>query len=410
MLAAQESELKKMKRRVIDLEELLNVHFPSSLVQVTGDGKKSACLGQETTIQLTISSQDKLSLPFPMEQLSCQLTNPKSQCVPCHITHTQPGVCTLTFTPILLGPHQLKITIRDTDIPGSPFTVSVLSSHMMRMAVPENRSVVQGIINYPYGVAVSSSGDIVVSEHYDHSIGVYSKEGKHIKSFGSEGSDDGQLLFPRSVAITSDNCILVADEYNNRIQMFTFEGRFVDSVGYYGHELLEFHYPSGMAVHSSGKIFVADSENHRIQVLNPDLSYSYMFGGFGSELGQFNCPKDVAIDSSGVVYVTDKYNHRVQLFSSDGQFMSSFGSKGSQHGQLYHPHSICIDSTNTVYVTDSNHRVSVYTNRGQVIKCFGTQGRGEGELDSPRGVAVDNTNRALYVCDTNNHRVVVYYL
>ena len=161
-----------MKRRVSDLEELHIVHFPPSLVQVTGEGKEVAVLGQETTIQLNIASQGILS--FPIEQLSCQLTNPKSQCVPCHITHSQTGVCTLTFTPILLGPHQLKITIRDTDIPGSPFTIRVLSSAMMRL-VPENRSVVQGTIlgiNRPYGAAVSSSGEVVVSEHLDHRISV----------------------------------------------------------------------------------------------------------------------------------------------------------------------------------------------------------------------------------------------
>ena len=158
-----------------------------------GEGKEVAVLGQETTIQLSISSQ--LSLPFPIEQLSCQLTNPKSQRVPCHITHTQPGVCTLTFTPVLLGPHQLKITIRDTDILGSPFTIRVLSSAMMRM-VPENRGAMQGTIRgviRPYGVAVSNSGEVVVSENWNDQISVYSWEAEHIRSFGSEGLNEGQF-------------------------------------------------------------------------------------------------------------------------------------------------------------------------------------------------------------------------
>ena len=170
----------KMKRRVGDLEELLSVHFPPSLVQVTGESEKVAVLGQETTVQLSISSQDTLSLPFPIDQLSYQLTNPKSQRVPCHITHTRPGVCTLTFTPVLLGPHQLKITIRDTDIPGSPFTIRVLSSSAMIRMVPENRGVVQGTIYgviRPYDVAVSNSGEVVVSEFWNHCISVYSRGG-----------------------------------------------------------------------------------------------------------------------------------------------------------------------------------------------------------------------------------------
>ena len=278
-VAAQESELKEMRRRVRDLEELLIVHFPSTLVQVTGEGKEVAFLGQETTIQLSIPSQETLSLTFPIEQLSCQLTNPKSQHVPCHITHTQPGVCTLTFTPILLGPHQLKIIIRDTDIPDSPFTIHVLSSAMMRM-VPGNRGVVQGTIHgikYPYGVAVSNSGEVVVSEYWNHRISVYSRERKHIRSFGSKGSNKGQFYYPHGVAITSDNYILIADEYNYRIQMFTMEGRFVKSVGQKGKRQLQFDQPSGIAVHPSGRVFVAETHNSRIHVLNSDLSFSHVW-------------------------------------------------------------------------------------------------------------------------------------
>ena len=98
----------------------------------------------------------------------------------------------------------------------------------------------------------------------------------------------------------------------------------------------------------------------------------------------------------------------MQFFSANGQFISTFGRQGFQHGQLLYPHSICVDSTNTVYITDRNHRVSVYTSSGQFIKCFGTQGRGEGELYNPGGVAVDNTTGALYVCNQDNDRVVVY--
>ena len=392
-----------MRRRVGDLKELLSVHFPPSLIQVTGEDKEVAVLGQSTTIQLSISSQNTQSLPFPIRQLSWQLVNSKSQCVPCNITHTQPGVYTLTFTPVLLGSHQLKITIRDTDIPGSPFTIRVL-----RM-VPGNRGVVQGTIHgvsRPYGVAVSNSGEVVVSEYWKDRISVY-REGKHIRSLGSKGSDKGQFQYPRGVAVTSDNHILIADECNHRIQMFTMEGKFVKSVGQLGKEQVQFCHPSGIAIHPSGRVFVADIINHRIQVLNPDLLYSHMFGSEGSAPGQFRFPHDVAINSSGVVYVTDKGNHRVQIFSADGQFISSFGSERSQLGQLHDPLGICIDSTNTVYVTDENHRVSVYTSSGQFIKFFGTEESVKGKLDGPRGVAVDNTTKVLYVCDSNNDRIVV---
>ena len=402
----KETELKEMRRRVGDLEEFVLSHFPSSLVQVTGEGKELATAGKESSFELNLSSHIASSLPFIFKHLSCQLTDPHHQHIHCSITSTQPGVCTVKYTPTLGGPHKLTITIRDTEIPGSSFTVGVLPS-------PELRSVVQHSItgvNRPYGVAVSKSGEVVVSEYHSHCISVYSRTGEKIRSFGFKGSSTGQFQHPRSVAITSDNYIFIADTNNHRIQMFTMEGRFVKSVGLKGLEPLQFKYPSGIAVHPSGRVFIADSLNHRIQVLNPDLTYSYMFGSKGSAPGQFLRSRDVAINSSGVVYVADYYNHRLQLFSADGQFISSFGSKGFRHGQLYYPTSICVDSTNTVYVTDENNRVSVYTSNGQFIKCFGTRGSGEfeGELNYPKEVAVDNTTGALYVCDFCNDCFVVY--
>ena len=397
-LLVQETELKK---RIADLEEFVQSHFPASLIQVTGNSGQVVTAGNKTSIELSTSSQTSIPLPFPIKQLSCQLTDPRHQHVPCSITSTQPGVCTVTYTPTLRGPHQLRITINETDIPGSPFTLHVLPS-------PEMRGVVQHTItvdSYPCDVAVSKSGDVIVSE-LPSRCSVYNREGKKLQSFASQNSTS---FSTSCVAVTSDNHVLVSDPYNHEIKMFTMDGKFCTSVGQKGNGPLQFNYPSCIAVHSSGRVFVADTGNRRIQVLHHDLSYSHMFGSKGSAPGQFSFPYGVACDNSGVVYVTDQYNHRVQLFSADGQFISSFGSKGSQYGQLFYPLGICVDSTNTVYVTDKNpHRVSVYTSSGQFIKCFSTKGSGEGKLNDPKRVAVDNTTGALYVCDYLNSRVVVY--
>ena len=403
MLTTQEAELTENRNRLLELETFCESQFPvsPSQVLVAGEGIKITTAGQEGTFQMKITSQTiPASFPFPIKQLSCQLTDPRHQRVPCSITSTQPGVCTVTYTPTLRGPHQLRIAIRNTELVGSPFTIHVQPSLEMRGVWQHMITTVGG----PYGVAVSTSGDIVVSkDEVGDCISVYSREGEKLRSFGPKGSKIGQFECASGAAVTSDNHILVADAGKHRIQMFNLEGRSITSVGQEGNGPLQFDYPLGIAVHSSGRVFVADSSNHRIQVLHHDLTYSHMFGSKGSAPGQFSNPYGVACDNSGVVYVTDCNNHRVQLFSTDGQFISSFGSEGS-----YYPHGICIDSTNTVYITDENHRVSVYTSSGQFIKCFGTKGSGEGELDYPEGVTIDNTTGALYVCDYNNHRVVVY--
>ena len=396
--AGLKAQQTKLHKRIGHLEGLLLLHVPSSLVELTGDESEIATVGQKTTIKL-ISTSQTTSLHFDIDELSCQLTDPLHQSVPCTITSTKPGVCTITYTPIQHGPHHLRITIRDIDIPGSPFTVK---------ARPYASLVTRGVVQHtitglknPWGVAVSKSGDVIVSENFGHCISMCNKEGKKLWSYGS-------LDFPCGVTITSDNHILIAVSSKSGIQMCTLDGSFVKFIGEEGTEELQFNIPSGIAVHPSGRVFVADTGNHRIQVLTPELSYLCSFGSEGSRPGQFNHPEGVAIDSAGIVYIADKDNHRVQLLSDCGKFISSFGSKGIEQGKLFHPSGICIDCTNTAYVTDYNDRVSMYTSKGQFIKCFGSFGKGEGELSNPKGVAVDNTTGALYVCDSHNDRVVVY--
>ena len=411
----KETELKDKRKRVEDLEEFILSHLSSSLVHLvhaTGEGLKFATVGEYSMIELSIASGGISALPFPFKQLHCQLRDPQAKLVKSSITLSQTGVCVVTYIPAVCGPHQLKIAIENMDIPGSPFTVySLLPSEAKNFVPGGIRSLVQGTItgvNHPWDVAVSKSGEVVVSEWAGHCISLYTKEGKKIASFGSNGSSIGQFQYPRGIAITLDNHILIADCYNDRILMCTLEGLLVKSVGQSGNRPLQFGHPTGVAVHSSGKVFVADTDNNRVQVLHPDLSFSHMFDSCDSMPGQMGCPCGIACDSAGLVYVTDWYSHCVHLFSADGKFISSFGSKGFQYGQFYLPTGICVDSTNTVYVTDDNHRVSVYTSSGQLIKCFGTKGRGKDEFYYPRGVAVDNTTGLLYVCDRDNNRIVVY--
>ena len=400
-----ETELKERAETELKEREMSLRLFVPNLVQVNGEGRESAIAGQMTSIELSVPSIAISSLPSPLiDQLSCQLTDPNSQHEECSITSTLPGMATVSYTPILRGAHQLKITVGDTDIPGSPFTVRVLQASLEMRGVPIN--TITGVC--PWNVAVSKSGEVVVSEFRLCNISVFSREGYKIRTFESEGLGSDSLVYnSHGVAITTDNRILLTDSTNNKVQMFTMEGKFLISVGEKGIGPLQFSYPIGIAVNPSGLVYIAERENHRIQVLHPDLSPSHMFGSHGSGPGQFDHPRDIACAGSGIVYVTEYYNHRVQLFSADGQFISSFGSQGSQPGQLDHPRGICIDSTDTVYVTD-NYRVSAFTTSGKFLKCFGDSGSGEGELNVPGGIAVDNTTGNIYVCDTNNSRVVVY--
>ena len=260
-------------------------------------------------------------------------------------------------------------------------------------------------LRWPYGIAVCDNGDIVVAEFGAHCVTIVNKEGEKVKSFGTEGTKEGQFTYLRGVAITNDQHILITDEH--RLQKLTFDGVCVQSVGSSksGRGQLQFDTPRGIAVHpTTGLVFVVDSDNHRIQVFNSDLTYAHSITLYGDK--QFNIPYDVSLDSDGCVYVNEYFNHCITKLTTTGEFITRFGSKGSAPGQLYHPSSLTINN-DLVYISEyGNHRVSVFDTKGTFLYCFGKRGSGEGEFDSPRGIATDTFGN-LYVSDFGNNRLDV---
>ena len=247
----------------------------------------------------------------------------------------------------------------------------------------------------------------MVAEYWAHCITIVNKEGKKVRSFGTEETKEGQFINPCGVAISNDNgYILVTDEH--RLQKLTFDGVCVQSVGSSerrsGH--LQFNYPRGIAVHhTTGLVFVADSGNNRIQVFNSDLTYAHSITLNGDK--QFKHPNDVSLDSDGCVYVAELHNYCITKLTTTGEYITSFGSEGSAPGQLYRPTSLTINN-NLVYVSEyNNNRVSVFDTKGTFLHCFGKRGSGEGEFNEPYGITTDTFGN-LYFSDSGNNRLVVY--
>ena len=312
-----------------------------------------------------------LSSPLPLCLLSFQLTAPgNSQPVGCTITPTQSGGCSISYTPAVRGPHQMRITVGGTDIPNSPFTVHVYPT-------PEMRGEPVNVIDWfrvPYGLAVSKTGKVVVSEYRADRICVFSMKENEITWFGWKGTHEGQLRYPCGVTFIEEHHVLVVNGDNNRLQMFATEQGFVSCVGSKGNGPLQFSSPCDVAVHpSSGKVFIVDTGNNRIQVLNDDLAYSHMFGRKGSGDGQFNQPLGVACDTRGNVYVTDCMNHRVQIFTPGGQLICSFnrGASQKENENDWYPSGISVDSMNTVYVSSGmENSLSIFNDERQFVKKF----------------------------------------
>ena len=287
----------------------------------------------------------------------------------------------------------------------------------------------------PSGVAVDSSGNVYVADSVNHRIRKISPAGGVTTLAGSSaGNNNGtgtaaQFNFPFGVAVDSSGNVSVADYSNQRIRKIshagvvtTFAGSspgYVDDTG----TAAKFYNPVGVAVDSSGHVYVADTFNHRIRKISPTGVVSTLAGsssGYADGTGtaaQFDDPFGVAVDSSGHVYVADKDNHRIRKIDPTGVVSTLAGSSsGYADGtgtaaQFDDPRGVAVDSSGNVYVADKdNHRIRKISPTGVVATFAGSsQGYMDGtrtaaQFNFPFGVAVDSSGY-LYVGDTSNHRI-----
>ena len=100
--------------------------------------------------------------------------------------------------------------------------------------------------------------------------------GNFVKSFGKEGSGDGEFVSPVGVCITGDGRFIVVTEFaNSRIQVFTMDGEPVFKFGDNGPERLD--HPTSCVCYKE-KFFIPDKKNNCVKVFDEIGQFLYKFG------------------------------------------------------------------------------------------------------------------------------------
>lgn len=71
---------------------------------------------------------------------------------------------------------------------------------------------------WPYGIATTENGHVVVSDAANHCVYVFDTDFRHVRRFGRRGSRNRQFKSPRHLAITPNNDILVSDYGNHCVK------------------------------------------------------------------------------------------------------------------------------------------------------------------------------------------------
>ena len=318
------------------------------------------------------------------------------------VVATSPSDFEVSYTAVSRGQHKLHVCVNNREINGSPFTMTVYPDPT-QLGRPVR---VVTSLNKPYGIAINSSGKMIVSECNGHQISLFGINGEKA-TFGSCGDGPEQMQYPQGIAIDDADNIYVSSQH--KLQKFTSSGELIKCVGQRGSKEGDLDDPRGVTLYEN-KIYVSDRDNHCIQVFDLDLNFIRSIGARGSGSrrgsgrGEFDEPHDVKFDTIGNMYVADYKNERVQVMDISDRFIRAFGQ--TREGKLSPTGLHIVDKY--VYVTDDRgHCIVVYETSGQFVTSFGRHGHEEGEFYDPYCIT-SCADGFIYVCDWSNNRVKIF--
>ena len=364
---------------------------------------------QKTSVLVRTMDSNREEYEEEIKSLECEfiseLTGTKSVI---SFERQEKSLYKFSFIPTVKGRHQLNIRIGSQHISGSPVTFPV------RKPIEKIDTPIYTITDVckPWGVAISKDGEIVVTEHGNHSVSVFSPRGQRLQSIGTPGSEEGQFNKPRGVAVDENGDIFVADSKNYRIQKFTMDGKFLKAIGSGDTQFKDLR---GLAFNAfNSKLYVIDG-NHII-VLERDLSFVSSFGKFGlksKEHAVFNKPVDIACDNSGQLYVTDFYNGRIVILTPEGELLKVI-EKSSMRKGLTNPTGVAVDSDGFLYYNrmyyNSQNRIIIVTSEGNLVNELKGSYSGftwEATTYLPFGLAIDDSG-VVYACEYNSNQITLF--
>lgn len=166
----------------------------------------------------------------------------------------------------------------------------------------------------PAGMAVDTSGRLLVADAEKGVVHVFNTEGALVRSLNSKKNPDGRFSRPLNVAVGPKGEILVLDAFAFRVEVLDAEGELLNVIGGLGDAPGYMARPRGLAVDQEGHVFVSDAAFDNIQAFDMTGTLLMFWGGAGRGAGQFNLPAGLFIDAERRIFVADALNRRIEVF------------------------------------------------------------------------------------------------
>jgi DNA-binding beta-propeller fold protein YncE len=199
----------------------------------------------------------------------------------------------------------------------------------------------------------------------------YVEEPDLLKSLDSIKRGGPPFNRPTGVALSSAGDIYVTDGYGNaRVHRFRSDGSLVLSWGEPGTAVGQFRLPHNVWLDRWDRVWVPDRENSRVQIFDAN-------GGSIIQWTDVVRPTDVFIDDNDVVYIPEighvgDAGPRVSLFTIEGEVITRWGCLPEDHRTdlFVSPHAIAVDSHGDVYVGEVAMTHSGIDRGARVVQKF----------------------------------------
>ena len=199
----------------------------------------------------------------------------------------------------------------------------------------------------PWGIAVNKESIFVTDIEHNALYQFRKKDFKPINRIGTKGNREGEFNCPRGLCIDTNGDVLVADHYNNRVSVYSKLLKFKSCIG-----IGQLYYPTDVKL-SADRVVVLDWSPKCVHFFSREGHPLSSCVSQGTEDSLVAMPFFFCLDSAGNIIISDRDSKAIKIYTESGHHIHTLGRKGEGRGEFTKPYGVCI-SKFTICVVSLN--------------------------------------------------------